>query len=84
VENVDLTREEFISVVEAFVLDKEEQADEDDDYRQLCQRRHLNTMAGLTSHNCSSPPLPLSPSPPVCPLPFCMYASGCEGRDPCL
>jgi hypothetical protein len=45
-ENVLLTREEFVSVVEGFVMDHEEIQDQDDDLRQPAQRRHINTVAG--------------------------------------
>ena len=41
-----LSREEFVCVIEGFVMDHEEESDDADDYRAPAQRRHLHTIAG--------------------------------------
>lgn len=43
---MQLNREEFVSVIEGFVMDHEEESDDADDFRAPAQRRHLNTIAG--------------------------------------
>ena len=45
-ESVTLTREEFVCVIEGFVMDHEEESDDADDYRAPAQRRHLHTITG--------------------------------------
>lgn len=75
---MQLNREEFVSVIEGFVMDHEEESDDADDFRAPAQRRHLNTIAGDVQEQVTK--VSKGRSLRMCRSAACVYSCNTDGE----